>query len=73
MRRGREEVRGVREGRARVEGVLGGFGGEVGEVGREEWEGEGEGRVEGGEAVVRRERKKREEGVVWEVIHRDLT
>lgn len=64
VRRGREEVRGVREVRERVEGVLAG----LGDVGRE---GDGEGRMEGGEAV-RRERKMREERVVWDVINRTV-
>lgn len=69
MRRGREEVRGVREMRERVEGVLGG----LGDVGLEEVEGvEGkEGQVKGTEAAGR-ERKKREEMVVWDVINRTV-
>lgn len=69
VRRGREEVRGVKEIRERVEGVLRG----LGDVGLEEVEGvEGkEGQVKGMEAV-RRERKKREEMVVWDVINRTV-
>ena len=70
VRRGREEVRGVREARERVEGVLMGLG-EVGREGVEVGEGEEEGRVKGVEAG-RREREKREEWVVWDVINRTV-
>lgn len=68
VRRGREEVRGVREGRERVEGVLRGL---VGAEAVEGLEGGEEGRLKGREAA-RRERERREEKVVWEVISRDV-
>ena len=70
MRRGREEVRGVREVKAKVEGILEGLE-DTGKEGLGELERVGhEGRKTMEE--IRGERRRGEERTVWEIINRNV-